>query len=114
MSSMSLENSPKPDRPDEPVRRVLDDPLVLRAFAHPLRLALHRLLVREERCSAAHAARELGISQALATHHLRQLAKYGFAEQVAGADRRERPWRALSLALTWVGADATDDGAVAA
>lgn len=111
---MSLESGVDADPTDEPTRRVLDDPVVLRAFAHPLRLALHRLLVREGRCSAAHAGRELGISQALATHHLRQLAKYGFAEQVAGSDRRERPWRALSMSMTWLGADETEEGAAAA
>jgi DNA-binding transcriptional ArsR family regulator len=93
---------------------VLDDPVVLRAFAHPLRLRLHRLLIREGACSAAYAARELGISQALASHHLHQLAKYGFAEQTAGRDRRERPWRPLSTSTTWLGADSTDEGAVAA
>src|SRR3954453_4257193 len=111
---MSLETPENDPPPDGPARRVLDDPVVLRAFAHPLRLALHRLLVRENGCSAAHAARELGISQALATPHLRQLAKYGFAEQVPGRDRRERPWRAMSTSLTWLGADSTDKGAVAA
>jgi len=111
---MSLETPEADGPPAGPARRVLDDPVVLRAFAHPVRLALHRLLVREGGCSAAYAARELGISQALASHHLHQLAKYGFAEQVAGADRREKPWRALSTSLTWVGADSTDEGAVAA
>ena len=95
-------------------RRVLEDPTVLRAFAHPLRLRLHRLLIREGSCSAAYAARELGISQALASHHLHQLAKYGFAEQLPGRDRRERPWRALSTSTTWLGVDQTDEGAMAA
>ncbi len=108
---MSLEN---PERPEPPARRVLDDPMVLRAFAHPRRLALHRLLIREGACSAAYAARELGISQALASHHLHQLEKYGFAEQIEGRDRRERPWRALSTSTTWLGADTTPRGAVAA
>ena len=108
---MSLEN---PDTPEPAARRVLDDPRVLRAFAHPLRLTLHRLLIREGICSAAYAARETGISQALASHHLHQLEKYGFAEQLVGRDRRERPWRALSTSTTWLGADATDRGAVAA
>jgi predicted ArsR family transcriptional regulator len=118
---MSLE-SPEDVIPDPlgqggtgpPARRVLDDPVVLRALAHPLRLSLHRLLIREGSCSAAYAARELGISQALASHHLHQLSKYGFAEQLPGRDRRERPWRALSTSTTWLGADTTDEGAVAA
>jgi hypothetical protein len=111
---MSLETPNAAPEPPGPSRRVLDDPVVLRAFAHPLRLALHRLLVRETTCSAAYAARELGISQALASHHLHQLAKYGFAEQVPGSDRRERPWRPLSTSTTWLAADATDEGAAAA
>lgn len=102
------------DQPAGPARRVLDDPVVLRAFAHPLRLRLHRLLIREGTCSAAYAARELDISQALASHHLHQLAKYGFAQQLPGRDRRERPWRALSTSTTWLGADTTPEGAVAA
>jgi len=117
---MSLE-IPEPERgsepvaePEAPARRVLDDPMVLRAFAHPLRLTLHRLLIREGTCSAAYAARETGISQALASHHLHQLEKYGFAEQLVGRDRRERPWRALSRSTTWLGADTTPRGAVAA
>ncbi len=109
---MSLEN-PDGSAPP-PARRVLDDPVVLRAFAHPLRLTLHRLLIREGVCSAAYAAREIGISQALASHHLHQLEKYGFAEQLVGRDRRERPWRALSTSTTWLGADTTSKGAVAA
>src|SRR5262249_18700206 len=48
------------------------------------------------------------------SHHLHQLAKYGFAEQLPGRDRRERPWRALSTSTTWLGADTTQEGAVAA
>jgi hypothetical protein len=114
---MSLERQremPEGRDGEAPARRVLDDPVVLRALAHPLRQQLHRLLVREVSCSAAYAARELGISHALASHHLRQLAKYGFAEQVDGRDRRERPWRSLSTSTTWVGADRTDEGGAAA
>jgi hypothetical protein len=109
---MSLENIPEPVARTAP--RVLDDPMVLRAFAHPLRLDLHLLLIREGTSTAAAAARQLGISQALASHHLRQLAKYGLAEQVEGRDHRERPWQALSTSNTWRGADRTDTGASAA
>jgi Helix-turn-helix domain len=99
---------------DRAAPRVLDDPVVLRAFAHPLRLDLHQLLIREGTTTAADAARHLGVSQALASHHLHQLAKYGFAEQVEGRDQRERPWRALSTSHTWRGADQTSSGASAA
>ena len=63
---MSLESNP--------ARRVVTDPLALRALAHPLRLKIWGLVGREGRLTAADAARQLSISQALASHHLRQLA----------------------------------------
>ncbi|WP_433299808.1 winged helix-turn-helix domain-containing protein [Actinoplanes sp. CA-030573] len=74
-------------------RHVVGDPLALRALAHPLRLKLHALVGREGSITAAEAARQLGVSQALASHHLRQLAKYGYVEHADAGDNRERPWR---------------------
>src|SRR5215469_11634626 len=82
-------------------RRLLDDPRSLRALAHPLRLELQVIVGRAGRITTADAARELGISHGLASHHLRQLAKYGFVEQVAGKDHRERPWRLVATSYTW-------------
>lgn len=73
----------------------------MRAFAHPVRLALHELLLRAGAMTAADAAREVGISQALASYHLRQLAKYGFVEQAAARDERERPWKATEAVQEW-------------
>ncbi|WP_165975061.1 helix-turn-helix domain-containing protein [Nonomuraea deserti] len=86
-------------------RRRLDDPAAMRAFAHPVRLALHELLLRAGPTTAADAARETGISQALASYHLRQLARYGFVEQAAARDERERPWKVTERVQEW------DDGA---
>lgn len=94
-------------------RRLLDDPVTMRALAHPLRLELQGLVGRSGTLTAADAARELGISQALASHHLRQLGKYGFLEQVEGEDRRGRPWRLTATAQTWPGAEATAEGRAA-
>ena len=54
-----------------------------------------------------------GISHGLASHHLRQLAKYGFVEQVAGKDNRERPWRLVATSYNWAGATRTSDGTAA-
>jgi DNA-binding MarR family transcriptional regulator len=82
-------------------RKVVDDPIAIRALAHPLRLRLHELVGREGAVTAAQAARHLGVSQALASHHLRQLAKYGFVEQAPAADNRERPWRVTSTSYSW-------------
>ena len=74
-------------------RRILDDPVAIRALAHPLRIKLLELVGRHGPTTAAQAARELGISQALASHHLRQLAKYQFVEPAEGGNHRDRPWR---------------------
>ncbi|MEO3869218.1 helix-turn-helix domain-containing protein [Nonomuraea sp. B12E4] len=81
--------------------RVLDDPAAMRAFAHPVRLALHELLLRAGAATAAEAGREVGVSQALASYHLRQLAKYGFVEQAAARDERERPWQVTQRLQEW-------------
>lgn len=91
----------------------VSDPLALRALAHPVRLELHALVARSGSLTAAEAARELGISHALASHHLRQLAKYGFVEPAETPDHRAHPWRVTSTSLelepTEPGAQATVD-----
>jgi predicted ArsR family transcriptional regulator len=79
---------------------VLDDPVVIRALAHPLRLKLVFLVGREGPITAADAARQLDVSQALASHHLRQLAKYGFVEPATAGDHRERPWQVTATSLS--------------
>lgn len=65
----------------------------MRALTHPLRLALIELLWREEAINATQAAAALGESQASCSFHLRQLAKFGFVEEVEGVRGRARPWR---------------------
>ena len=104
---MSLEKDPRRTR-------LLSDPLAIRAMAHPVRLDLRSLLGREGPMTAAEAARHLGISQALASHHLRQLAKYDFVEPAPGKDNRERPWRLVSTSQSWRDAMRTPEGAAAA
>jgi DNA-binding transcriptional ArsR family regulator len=99
---MSLESSQR--------RRLLDDPRSIRALAHPLRLQLFGIVGRAGRITAADAARELQVSHALASHHLRQLGKYGFVEQVSGADQRERPWRLVHTSWTVEGIDERPGG----
>lgn len=94
-------------------RRLLNDPHALRALAHPLRLKLQSIVGRADRITTADAARELGISHGLAFHHLRQLAKYGFVEQVAGADNRERPWRRVTTSTDIEGIEEQPEGSEA-
>jgi DNA-binding transcriptional ArsR family regulator len=67
----------------------------LRARAHPLRLRMLSLLTGAA-LSAAELARELEVSQALASYHLRQLADAGLVELVEARSRRggqERRYR---------------------
>ncbi|MFB9234001.1 helix-turn-helix domain-containing protein [Plantactinospora siamensis] len=87
--------------PDPRPQVALTDPTALRAYAHPLRLALVGLLRREGPLTATRAARALGDNVPNCSFHLRQLAKYGLVERVAGADARERPWQATALATQW-------------
>ena len=112
---MSLGSAGTPDEQERhgQRRRLLDDPLSIRALAHPLRLELQSIVGRSGKITAADAARELGISHALASHHLRQLAKYGFVEQVEGADARERPWRLVHTSYSAEGIDEQAGGAAA-
>jgi len=65
----------------------------IRLLAHPLRQRIEREL-RKGPVTATSLARALGESTGLTSYHLRQLAKYGFVEEVPGLGRgRERWWR---------------------
>ncbi|NBE82784.1 helix-turn-helix domain-containing protein [Micromonospora rubida] len=90
----------------------LSDPVALRGYAHPLRMALVGLLRREGPMTATRAAERLGENVPNCSFHLRQLAKYGLAERAPASDARERPWRATALATSWE--DASDDPQVRA
>ncbi|MBV1855793.1 helix-turn-helix domain-containing protein [Catellatospora tritici] len=90
-------------------RRIVGDPLALRALAHPLRLKLLALVGSEGPVTAADVGRQLGISQALASHHLRQLAKYGFVEHADAPDNRERPWRVTAVSHRFEAADGSSE-----
>jgi DNA-binding MarR family transcriptional regulator len=90
----------------------LTDPRTLRGYAHPLRMALVGLLRQEGPMTATQAAERLDESVPSCSFHLRQLAKYGLAERVDGADGRERPWRATALTTSWE--DVSDDPATQA
>lgn len=99
-----------------PVRSTtrLTDPRALRAYAHPVRMALVGLLRTEGPLTATRAAEILGESSGTCSFHLRQLAKYGLVEEAGGGTGREKPWRATAL-FTDVPATAdSPEGAAAA
>ncbi|RLL66301.1 helix-turn-helix domain-containing protein [Streptomyces sp. Z26] len=78
-----------------------NDP-VLRALSHPTRLRMLSLMWAAPQ-SAAALARELGVSHALASHHLRLLGDAGLTERAGtrtrrgGVERRYRTVRGTSL-----------------
>ena len=85
----------------------LTDPRALRAYAHPVRMALMGLLRTEGPLTATRAADLLGESSGTCSFHLRQLAKYGLVEEAGGGTGREKPWRATTTTTDW---DATGGG----
>jgi predicted ArsR family transcriptional regulator len=79
----------------------LTDPRALRAYAHPVRMALMGLLRTEGPLTATRAADLLGESSGTCSFHLRQLAKYGLVEEAGGGTGREKPWRATTTTTDW-------------
>lgn len=80
---------------------LLSDPRVMRALAHPARIAIWQHLGLEGPATATECAAVVGLSPSACSYHLRTLAKYGFvAEDTAHShDGRERPWRVTVTSL---------------
>jgi DNA-binding transcriptional ArsR family regulator len=72
-----------------------ENPRMIRALAHPARLAIIDALATGEELTATQCAELTGLSPSATAYHLKLLERYGFAETApARPDRRERPWRA--------------------
>lgn len=78
-----------------------DDPMAMRALAHPLRLRLLEELVLRGPLTATECADLVGESPSSCSFHLRTLAKYGFVEEADGGTGRQRPWRTVALGNRW-------------
>jgi predicted transcriptional regulator len=92
----------------------LTDPRALRAYAHPVRMALVGLLRTEGPLTATRAAELLGESSGTCSFHLRQLARYGLVEEAGGGTGREKPWRATTTSTDWDAVQDTPETAAAA
>lgn len=76
-------------------------PEALKAFAHPLRMAMYAELQRRGSATASGLARALGESSGQTSYHLRQLARHGFVEDAPGdGGGRERWWRAVGFDMS--------------
>ncbi len=80
----------------------LTDPRMMRARAHPARIAIWTHLGLRGPATATECAEIAGLSPSACSYHLRTLARYGFVEEdlASAADGRERPWRARLLAFS--------------
>jgi DNA-binding transcriptional ArsR family regulator len=78
----------------------LTDPKAIRALAHPARLAVIEELYAGRELTATECAEIGGLSPSAMSYHLRSLERVGIVERAeAGADGRERPWRAAGERL---------------
>jgi predicted ArsR family transcriptional regulator len=91
----------------DPEPRRLTDPRAMRAVAHPVRIAILEVLGTEGPLTATQAGELIGESPTTCSFHLRQLAKYGFIEEVAGVAGRKRPWRLVNTGMSY--SDVSDD-----
>ncbi|MEU5958877.1 helix-turn-helix domain-containing protein [Streptomyces sp. NPDC047525] len=74
----------------------LSDLRVLKALAQPRRQQMLQHLTVHGPATSATLARALGLNTGATSYHLRELARYGFVEETAGAGHgRERWWRAV-------------------
>jgi DNA-binding MarR family transcriptional regulator len=94
------EAAAEPGMPGNPVK--LTDPKMMRALAHPARIAIWTHIGLRGPATATECAEVAGLSPSACSYHLRTLARYGFIEEdrASAADGRERPWRARLLAFT--------------
>jgi predicted ArsR family transcriptional regulator len=90
----------EPGMPGNPVK--LTDPKMMRALAHPARIAIWTHIGLRGPATATECAEVAGLSPSACSYHLRTLARYGFIEEdrASAADGRERPWRARLLSFT--------------
>lgn len=74
-------------------------------MAHPMRMQILGSLRLDGPGTSAVLARRLGTDSGQTSHHLRQLAKYGFIEEATelgtGTRGRERWWRAAHDTTSW-------------
>jgi hypothetical protein len=79
---------------EKPGRLELTDPRAMRALAHPVRLSILEFLAGRPDATATECSGVVDESPQSCSYHLRQLAKWGFVQRVAGPDARETRWQA--------------------
>jgi DNA-binding transcriptional ArsR family regulator len=80
---------------------------MLRALAHPARIAILQRLALDGPATATQCAEVAGLSPSACSYHLRALARYGYIEPdpAGAADGRHRPWRTRVTGIAYGDAD---------
>lgn len=87
--------------PESP--RVLTDLEALRALANPRRMRIRQHLELHGPATSAILARALDLNTGATSYNLRELARYGFVEDIPERARgRERWWRAVEVDLRFL------------
>ena len=91
---------PEPGMPGNPIK--LTDPAMMRALAHPARIAIWTRLGLRGPATATECAEVAGLSPSACSYHLRTLARYGVVEEdlASAADGRQRPWRVRAVSYS--------------
>ena len=72
----------------------------LKAFTHPLRMAMYSALSEHGPATATQLAKRLGESSGQTSYHLRQLERHGFVEDdPEHTGGRERWWRSIGFSV---------------
>jgi DNA-binding transcriptional ArsR family regulator len=76
---------------------------MMRALAHPARIAILQYLGLDGPATATECAAVVGLSPSACSYHLRALARYGFVDEdpASAADGRQRPWRARIISISF-------------
>ncbi|MCK0112451.1 helix-turn-helix domain-containing protein [Ornithinimicrobium sp. F0845] len=76
------------------------DATAMKAFAHPLRMAMYDYLNDHGSATATMLARHTGENTGQTSYHLRQLERHGFVtEDVGRGTGRERWWKAVGFSM---------------
>lgn len=79
----------------------IHDPQVMRALAHPARMAIMEYLMSGVTATATECAEVCGLSPSATSYHLRALARAGLIEEAPSrGDGRERVWHSPAAGYT--------------
>jgi DNA-binding MarR family transcriptional regulator len=74
----------------------------LRVLAHPMRQRILRYLRQAGPATSTTLARDLGENSGIMSYHLRQLAEYGFVQEVSGRGQGRERWWQVTPEPVWI------------